>query len=203
MSTLKNNRLEAIGRGMFAPPPTISITDPILFNTCLAATADENDVRYYMGCLSIDPIKKTLTGCNGFFFISGEALDFSNLKNKEKLLILPSKKLPKEVSQATINLKTKSITGLAKKGRFNIPFSTAVAKYPKHDHLIANEENKVESENICLNPTFLRKLQKASFCMFTKMTAHKPESSSLFYDIELIGSQIRSEYTAIIMPGRA
>ena len=203
MSILKSTKLEQIGAGMIAPTPTINITDPILFNTCLAATADNDEVRDYLRGLSIDPAKKTITGCNGFFFVRGEALNFSNWKSKEKILIFPAKKLPNEVSFATINIKEKSITGLCKKGHFSIPFSITNKKYPGHEHFIATDENKIAAANICLNPHFLRKLQKASFSIFTNITTHKPENNPIFYSIELSGSKIHSEYTAIVMPGHA
>ena len=202
MSTLKNNQLEAIGLGMIAPTPTISITDPILFNTCLAATADEDDIRFYLCYLSIDPIKKTITGCSGISIVSGEALDFSSWKSKEKLLILPTKKLPKGVLNATINIKDKLITGIAKKGHFTIPFLTSDEKYPSHS-LIATEENKINPESICLNPKLLKNLQKASLSVCAKITTHQPKEDCYFYSIKLLGGKISGQYTAIIMPCRA
>lgn len=161
MSDSKTNQLEEIGRGIIAPTPTISITDAVLFNTCLIATADSDDVRYYLSYLLIDPIKKTITGCNGHFIVTGEALDFSNWKSNGKLLILPAKKLPKEVFYATINIKERIITGTAKKGTFTIPFTMIDKKYPSFAHIIANEENKISTENICLNPKFLGKRAKS------------------------------------------
>jgi len=194
-----NNPLENIAMGMIAPTPTIGISDPLLFNTCLAAKAD-GDIRNYLNYLSIDPETKTVTGCNGHTLVSGEALDFSNWKSKEKILLLPAKKLPKQIIYASINLKTKLITGMSRKSDFSIPFATIKAKHPTHEHLQATNENRITEVGICFNPQYLTSMQKASGCNSAGITAHLLESGDRFYSIELLASQIKNKYRAVIMP---
>jgi len=200
----QRNPLETIGQGMFSPSPFIAITDPILFNTCLAMTASNDEVRHYLQYLLISPEKNTVTGSCGSALASGQALNFSAWNSKSDLLILPAQKLPKETRGARINVKEKTITGRAKKGRFNIPFLILDAKYPSFNSIEPTNENTViDNKRTCFNVKLLMKMQKASQCEIVTISAHRSVISNLFYSVDLHSKRITSPYRAIIMPCNA
>lgn len=198
------NVIEHLASGLIPPEPVINITDPVLFNVCMAALA-KDDVRYYLNHLLINPEDNSVTGCNGHMLVTGHAVDCSALRGKKPLLILPKRRLPKSVHFAEINLHKHAITGLAKE-RFVIPFDIAQAKYPSFSRIVHDVEN-IETNKFSFQPKYLHKLSKAALTYYSTLTAHqgKKEDGSrgnLFYKVDFHSRHIKSDYTAIIVSMR-
>lgn len=203
--------LNAIPDAGIALGPVIKITDPIMFNVCLAACAEpsgmnmNNISRYWLEYLHIDVVNNRITGSNGFMVVSAEALDCAAW-NGDHLLIKPDMPLPGGSKSVYIHNDQQFITGIDGYGRnFSVPYRMAAAEYPDVSVLIDSiqDANKQSTDCICVNPRYLMKLYEA-INMRTCYPELKPyrlnngSSNPLGYAIDFKHPGIMSNYTAII-----
>ncbi len=202
------NTFKHLGTGLVPPEPEIRIISPRLFNMAMAVTSmdKDDDPRFYLKYLKIDPSKKTLTGSNGFALVSiSSGLDFSSYYGNKQKLISISQPLPNDCIGAVIYLKKEEIH-IARK---NLPplvlkIETTDYKYPDFSYVLDNitDENKTNEDTFCLNPKWLRNMQKALGKNITAVaiTPYKSQKGSLFYSIKFL--EINEDYKAIVMPCR-
>lgn len=204
---MKADILEFIGGGIAPKNEIIKITNALAFNICFEAKAKTGEVRYYLKAINLNPVKKTMVGCDGHMIFICDAVDFSGYASKKELNIIPSKKLPKNAVNIEINLQTNMIT--ANKNNLGgdqiiIPFSLCDAKYPDFDKVLKKDINKdFKANDLSFNPNLFYRLIKniARFDHPVKIKGVS-DDGAIFVDIFGINNE-EFDYDAIVMRVRA
>jgi hypothetical protein len=208
------NSLNAIPDGEIDLGPAIKITDPTMFNVCLAACAEpsgmnlNNISRYWLEYLHLDVEHNRITGSNGFMMCSAEAVDFSGWDDAVSLLIRPERQLPRGSKSVAVNIKQQFITGIDGYGRsFAIPYRQAHAQYPDVLPLAdsIHDDNALLLDSVSFNPRYLMKLMDAlntiTVCPIIRpYRINNGNQNAVGYGVDLGCPSINSNYTAIIMP---